>query len=70
MRMVPAHAPVLAAETGWNSVARDDGTELVWRVTSTSDEVKIRALSFFGLMATGNHHREHHLALARGQAPH
>lgn len=67
-RMVPAHAPVLAAETGWDSTVADLGDHLVWTVTG--DAERIRALGFFGLMATGDHHRAHHLALARGQAVH
>ena len=68
--MVPAHAPVLAAETGWNSTVTDSdsGDSLIWAVTSPSDAPIIRALGFFGLMATGAHHPAHHLALATGKA--
>lgn len=72
LRMVPAHAPVLRQETGWQSVAeRADGT-LTWTVTSSNetDIAKIRALGFYGLMATGGHHPEHHLAIARGEGVH
>lgn len=69
-RMVLAHAAVLAGETGWVSDARADGDRIVWTVTSPTDAEKIRALGFYGLMATGDHHREHHLALARGGTPH
>ena len=65
-RMVPAHAPALAAETGWRSVARAEGGALVWTVTSGRDAARIRALGFFGLMATGSHHRAHHLAIVTG----
>lgn len=71
--MVPAHAPMLAAETGWTSTVEDKGDALVWTVTDTSaadGETRIRALGFFGLMATGAHHRSHHLALARGARGH
>ena len=68
-RMVPAHSRVLAAETGWSSdiVARED--HLVWAVVGSTeaDGTRIQALGFFGLMATGDHHRAHHLALARGR---
>jgi len=70
LRMVPAHVPVLAGETGWTSEVEDNGNDLVWRVTSQADETRIRALGFFGLMATGDHHRAHHLAIATGMPMH
>ena len=63
-RMVPAHGPVLTGETGWASDVDATGDTLVWTVTG--DEAQIRALGFMGLMAVGNHHQAHHLALARG----
>ncbi len=69
-RMVPAHAPVLAAETGWTSDVTKVTDALVWTVTSPSDARIIRALGFFGLMATGDHHRAHHMALATGRPMH
>jgi hypothetical protein len=69
-RMVPAHAPFLKAETGWMSAVEVGDTEIVWIVTAASDAevTKIRALGFFGLMATGGHHQRHHLAIARGES--
>lgn len=67
-RMVPAHGPVLAAETGWHSSVEDQGDSLVWTVTGA--EAEIRALGFLGLMAVGNHHPAHHMALALGIDPH
>ncbi|MCA8883441.1 MAG: hypothetical protein KDA50_06805 [Rhodobacteraceae bacterium] len=71
-RMVPAHGPVLAAETGWQSEVTDDGDHLVWTVTSADEAAaaRIQALGFFGMMATGDHHRAHHLALAQGEMVH
>lgn len=71
-RMVPAHGPVLAAETGWISeVVPADGA-LVWSVRDPSGRAvqRIRALGFFGLMATGAHHQPHHMAIARGAPMH
>ena len=70
-RMVPAHAPFLAAETGWQSEVARDGDEIVWTVTAvdTGAVARIQALGFFGLMATGDHHRMHHIAIARGDGP-
>jgi hypothetical protein len=69
-RMVPAHAPVLAAETGWLSSVTEGSGRLVWTVAAPEDEAQIRALGFFGLMALGDHHREHHLGLATGSVQH
>ena len=68
-RMVPAHAPILAAETGWTSDLTEEDGGIVWLVRgNVEDARRIRALGFFGLMATGDHHKAHHIALARGQA--
>ncbi|MBV2360862.1 hypothetical protein KUH32_13930 [Thalassococcus sp. CAU 1522] len=69
-RMVPAHAAVLAAETGWRSEVEIGARGLVWIVTDPEEAAAIRALGFFGLLATGNHHPAHHLALARGDPMH
>lgn len=71
-QMVPAHGSVLAAETGWQSEVTRDDHEIVWTVTGPNENasVRIQALGFFGLMATGDHHRAHHLALARGEEAH
>lgn len=66
--MVPAHAPFLAAETGWDVMTEDlkDGVALI----VDGDAAKIQGLGFFGMMTIGAHHQEHHLMLARGAAPH
>lgn len=71
-RMVPAHAPVLAAETGWSSSIDRQSETIVWtvRATDEADVIRLKALGFFGLMATGDHHREHHLAIAQGRSTH
>ena len=69
-RMVPAPAPVLAAETGWTSTTETTGDTLVWTVTSPENAEAIRALGFFGLMAVGGHHQEHHLGMATGRMVH
>jgi len=65
-RMVPAHGPFMAAESGWQSDVSQSDDAITWRVTSPEDAVQIRALGFFGLMATGDHHRAHHIGMARG----
>ena len=69
-RMVPAHAPFLTAESGWSSEAVLNGDQITWTVTSDKDEKAIRALGFFGLMAVGAHHQEHHMGMATGQMVH
>lgn len=71
-RMVPAHAAQLAQDDRWQveATATDTGAEL--RVTSTDPAVaaRIKGLGFFGLMASQDHHREHHLMMARGEDAH
>ena len=69
-RMVPSHAPVLAADTGWDSEVKIKDGNIHWRVTSQNAAAQIQALGFFGLMATGAHHQEHHLAIATGHSMH
>lgn len=70
--MVPAHAQVLAATTPWMVEASptDAGAVLTVRSDDPGEREKIAALGFFGLMATGDHHRAHHWAMARGAAMH
>jgi len=71
-RMVPAHASFLDARAGWQASARsaDDHVLLTVVVDDPAGEQKIRALGFFGLMATEDHHAVHHWALVRGQPMH
>lgn len=70
LRMVPAHAPVLAGETGWSSEVSRDADLLIWTVRSSERVAQIKALGFFGLMSLGDHHREHHYGLATGLSVH
>jgi hypothetical protein len=68
-RMVPAHAGELARIEGWVAAAKEPaGGNIVLRVTSADPRAvaHIRGLGFFGLMASGAHHQQHHLAIARG----
>lgn len=71
-RMVTAHGPVLAAETGWMSDVSFGDEVIDWTVTGEGDHTpsRIKALGFYGLMATGDHHRTHHFAIARGKPMH
>ncbi|APX13868.1 hypothetical protein BWR18_12520 [Tateyamaria omphalii] len=71
-RMVPAHAVQLARDDRWTVDAAEveNGVEL--RVTSDDPGVvaRITGLGFFGLMASQDHHREHHLMMALGENAH
>ena len=71
-RMVPVHAVQLARDDRWTVAATEteDGVEL--RVTSNNPSVvaRIKGLGFFGLMASQDHHRAHHLQMALGQDAH
>ena len=65
--MVPAHAPFLAAETGWNvtTESSEDGVAMI----VDGDAGQIQALGFFGLMTVGSRHPRHHLMMAKGITP-
>ena len=71
-RMVPAHAAQLARDDRWHieAIAEDTGVAL----TVTSDDpaiaARIKGLGFFGLMASQDHHRSHHLGIAQGRPVH
>ena len=70
--MIPAHAPMIDGMNGWT--ARGEITQEGAKLTVTAADPKevqhIRALGFYGLMATGAHHQAHHMAIARGLNPH
>ena len=66
--MVPAHAPFLAAETGWDVTTEEIGNGVALIIDG--DAAQIQALGFFGMMTIGAHHQEHHLMLAKGGEPH
>ena len=70
--MVPAHARELDKMAQWSATGRSvsGGAELVVIPRDDAAGLKIRALGFFGLMATGAHHQRHHLAMATGNAAH
>ncbi|MFA8388409.1 MAG: hypothetical protein ACEPO2_22575 [Pelagibaca sp.] len=71
-RMVPAHAAQLAQDNRWTvEVSEVEGT-MELRVISDDPAViaRIKGLGFFGLMASQDHHREHHLMMARGEDAH
>lgn len=71
-RMVPAHGHELAKDTRWDVLVSEEAGAVVLQVTSADPSVaaRIRALGFFGLMASQDHHRAHHLRMARGADVH
>lgn len=71
-RMVPAHAKELDQMPTWSASAETQAAGAKLIVTSDDPDVqaKIRGLGFFSLMATGSHHQDHHLAIARGETIH
>lgn len=71
-RMVPAHASQLAQDDRWKVHASELENGMELRVTSDDPEViaRIQGLRFFGLMASQDHHREHHYMMAQGQNAH
>ena len=71
-RMVPAHATELAKDDRWTVAVERSDEGAVLTVTSDDPAVveRIKGLGFFGLMASQDHHREHHMMMARGVAVH
>lgn len=67
-RMVVAHAAIMDGANGlrMEAVQRPDGAAL----TVQGHPTRIAALGFYGIMAAGMHHQDHHLAIARGTNPH
>lgn len=71
-RMVPAHAQELSKTVDWRITTEDSdrGVKMIVQPTETNPTAKIKALGFFGIMATGAHHQPHHLGIATGSLMH
>ncbi len=69
-RMVPVHAKELSKDNRWKVDAQVTGTNVVLTVVSDDPVTiaRIQGLGFFGLMASKDHHRAHHIAFALGAA--
>ena len=69
-RMVPAHALQLSVSTNWKADTQlnTNGVTLTINSEDSTEINKIFALGFFGVMATGNHHQEHHYQMAKGDS--
>jgi hypothetical protein len=71
--MLHAHASELEALGTYRATVEDipSGARLTVTAANPQDSAtvaKIRGLGFMGLLTLGNHHAQHHLALARGAA--
>ena len=66
--MVPAHADELSRTTPWRVSVEitDSGAVMTILTDSPAELTKLKALGFFGVMATGSHHQMHHLQMALG----
>ena len=74
-RMVPNHARVLEQGSDYRASAIEipGGVRLTItsRVPGDANAVaRVRALGFAGIITEGDHHRAHHLAIARGEVVH
>ncbi len=70
-RMAIAHAGVMNGTGDWTFSPEKTETGVVLTVTSTADDMgKLRALGFFGIIAMGMHHQNHHWMMATGVNPH
>jgi hypothetical protein len=73
-RMVPAHAHEIEQThlNGWNAKTAPLPNGALLTVTSSDPQQvqHIRGLGFIGIMVSGSHHQQHHLAMARGEFMH
>jgi hypothetical protein len=70
-RMVTAHAATMNGVDGWMFEAAEieSGTSLTVHAPAKA-AAKLKGLGFIGVLASGMHHQEHHLMIARGENPH
>lgn len=70
-RMVKAHAPMLANETGWSVTVENVANGAEMTIIPESNELSlVNALGFYGVMTIGAHHQMHHMMIASGRDPH
>jgi hypothetical protein len=72
-RMLPMHVQMLGMEdphlhATWREI--DGGGVLTVETDDPAGLDRLRGLGFYGVMALGDHHRRHHLAIALGQMHH
>lgn len=69
--MTVAHAGVMDGVNDWGFSATSTETGAIIDVTvPEADLAKLVALGFFGVMAQGMHHQDHHWMMASGSNPH
>ncbi|PCJ93305.1 MAG: hypothetical protein COA52_06625 [Hyphomicrobiales bacterium] len=71
-RMVPAHAAELRKEDGWDieAIVQNDSVVLIATSDDPATITRIKALGFYGLMASQDHHQAHHYIMATGGDAH
>ena len=70
-RMVMAHARVMDGVDDWKYSAEIiPGGAALTVIVPDADLPKLKALGFYGLMASGMHHQPHHWMMATGGNPH
>jgi len=70
-RMALAHSGIMNGTGDWAFSPEKSETGVVLTVTTTADDMdKLRAIGFFGIMAMGMHHQDHHWMMATGSNPH
>ena len=70
-RMTLAHATFMNNVNGWEYKAKKvDGGAVVTVLVPPQDQAKIKALGFFGMIASGSHHQLHHWMMASGKNAH
>ncbi len=67
-RLVPNQAKELNQLNGWQATTASlsEGVTLTVISEAVPQSEHIRVLGFWGLLVSGSHHQQHHLALARG----
>ncbi len=70
--MVLAHAAQLAQDVRWSvsTTHAENAVELRWTSGDPAVVERAMGMGFFGFMANHDHHREHHLMMARGKDTH
>jgi hypothetical protein len=68
-RMLLKDAAHLTGNDGWTVRATEfpDGVTLIATAADPKQATIIQGLGFAGVMASGTHHQQHHLAIARGE---
>lgn len=70
-RMAYAHSGIMNGTGDWTFSPEMHAAGVVLTVTTAADDMdKLRAIGFFGIMALGMHHQDHHWMMATGTNPH